>query len=233
MTTLVIPDIHNHTDSAEQQIGRYAADQVVLLGDYFDNIGDTPEIARRTAEWLNRSLRDPKRIHLWGNHDLAYAFPEDIGFFCPGYTVEKHAEVSQVLNWKEHWSKLKLVHFVGDFALSHAGISRDIFGENPTQAKVEAQCLEAMDQARLGDAPHEGVFANEGIVWQRWFLMDCLSEFHQIVGHTPMEKPGIEMEKGRLNVCLDTYGRYIGWIEDGELSIIDTHKDERRILRAE
>lgn len=230
MRTLVIPDIHNHIDSAEAWVQDYPADQVVFLGDYFDSVGDTPATAAKTARWLRDSLQDPKRIHLWGNHDLPYLFPDDTDFtWCPGFTREKWESVYPVLNWKEHWSRLRFVEFVGDFALSHAGISWSIF-KDLSQGAILETCGQGMAHARQGKKPLHPVFTNLGIVWQRWWTMDFLPEYHQIVGHTSMPEAAIEWEHGRLNVCIDTYGKYLGWIEDQKFSLIETATREMRVI---
>lgn len=229
MTTLVIPDIHNHVDSADEWIERFPADRIIFLGDYFDNFGDTPEDAERTARWLRDSLAQPNRIHLWGNHDLPYGFVSEPSLYCPGFTPKKSELVSQVLNWDEHWSRLKLVHFEREYAFSHAGISRFVFGLNLTPAKVEARCLAALKAPARGKVV-DPVLGIDGIVWQRWYVMDELEEFHQIVGHTPMREIGINVARGRLNVCLDTFGKYVGWLDSGEFSYIDTKTEERTVV---
>src|SRR5690606_22035145 len=77
MTTLVLPDVHNHFAEAEAQIARHPADRIVFLGDYFDSFDDTPAMAAATAEWLKDSLAKPDRLHLWGNHDLWHRFPRN------------------------------------------------------------------------------------------------------------------------------------------------------------
>ena len=73
----VCPDLHEapNLDEVEAAIWREAPSRTVFLGDYFDQFYDTPDDAARTARWHKGSLAEPNRVHLWGNHDLAYGFP--------------------------------------------------------------------------------------------------------------------------------------------------------------
>ncbi len=229
MRTLIIPVLHYHILAAEEWVASYSADQIVFLGDYFDNVGDTPEIAATTASWLRDSLRDPKRVHLWGNHDLPYAIPQNDEFLCPGFSEEKCRAISGILRWDDHWHQLKFVHFVGDYALSHAGISSAIF-EDRSMMGILGQCERALHAARLNEKPLDPVLSFSGIVWQRWWVMEHIAEFHQIVGHSTLDEAGVEWKEGRLNVCLDTYGRYLGWIEAGKFSLIDTETQQMTLL---
>lgn len=124
---LVIPDIHNRTMWAEGLCAKYPEHLKVFLGDYFDNYGDSPEDASRTAKWLKLSLSQQNRIHLLGNHDLPYVFPSR-HTMCPGWTNEKHRAVEKILTISD-WSRCKAFHRVkrpegqNDILLSHAGFT--------------------------------------------------------------------------------------------------------------
>jgi len=228
MTTLVIPDIHNHFAEAEEQVARYPADRIIFLGDYFDSFDDTPSMATATAEWLKDSLAKPKRLHLWGNHDLWYRFPGNpqISWIGSGFTLDKLAVISDVLG-PEDWARLKLVEFIDEIALSHAGIGSTVFSQQYVPAsreRVERLCQKAMADAEAG--VENAVFGSAGIVWLRWWQMRPLAAFSQFVGHTPDRGLRIEQHGGRTNVCLDSFGRYLGWIEDGRMGVIDDHKGQ-------
>lgn len=223
MKTLVIPDVHNHTTEVEAQIARYPADRVVFLGDYFDSFGDTPAMAADTAAWLKASLARPERLHLWGNHDLWYRFPTNsqICWIGSGFTPRKHAEISKILT-VEDWSRLKLVEFVDEIALCHAGIGPEVFGHPVAgldPGRIESKCAAAMQDAEAGI--DNEVFGESGIVWLRWWNLEVAEEFSQFVGHTPAKELRIESAHGRRNICLDSMGRYLGLIEDGEMAVID------------
>jgi len=52
MRSLIIPDIHHHTENADYWLNSQRHDRVIFLGDYFDNFGDNESDARLTARWL-------------------------------------------------------------------------------------------------------------------------------------------------------------------------------------
>ena len=227
MKTLIVPDVHNHIDEVEAQISRYPADRVVFLGDYFDSFGDTPAMAEATARWLKASLARPERLHLWGNHDLWYRFPlnSQICWIGSGFTPEKSRAISGVLAF-EDWEKLRLVTVLDGIVFSHAGVDRSVF-EHPVEGlsagRVESQCAAALEDAAAGI--DNEVLGEHGIVWLRWWEMEALPEFSQVVGHTVARECRVETEGGRFNVCLDTLGRYLGLLEDGIFKVIDDERD--------
>ncbi|NIP98144.1 MAG: hypothetical protein GWO24_33865 [Akkermansiaceae bacterium] len=232
MRTLIIPDLHNHIDSADEWIARYPADRIVFLGDYFDSFDDTPETARATAIWLRDSLACPERIHLWGNHDLAYAFPRNPNLRCSGFTPEKESVIREILTHR-HWQQLRLVHLEPpNFLMVHAGLHRPLF-EHPVEGltieRIASRGAEALGNARA-DIP-DPVLDLGGAVWLRWWNLEVLPEFNQIVGHTPQNEIGIKRGHGAFNACLDTMGRYLGLIEDGQFSYVDVRHGEITPLR--
>jgi len=223
MTTLVLPDVHNHFNEAEDQISRYPADRVVFLGDYFDSFDDTPEMASATAEWLKVSTARPDRIHLYGNHDLWYRFPDNpqICWYGSGFTPEKLEAISVILD-AEVWKKLRPIEFVDDIALCHAGISASVFSPpegTVSRDRVERLCAEAWLDAEAGFT--NPVFGSSGPFWIRWWNLRSLPAFSQFVGHTPGRDLRIDRGGSTANVCLDSFGRYVGWIEDGLMAVID------------
>ena len=126
---LIYGDIHNYCDEAEEVFSRYNdTHTIVMVGDYFDNFGDSPEVARNTARWLLKSLERPNRIHLFGNHDAAYMFSHNQAMSCPGFSPEKNKAIRSILK-DEHFRQLKLYHVIhrgrdiNPILISHAGIS--------------------------------------------------------------------------------------------------------------
>ncbi|MFT4637385.1 MAG: hypothetical protein ACI8T1_000694 [Verrucomicrobiales bacterium] len=180
-------------------------------------------MAEAMAHWLKRSLQEPKRIHLWGNHDLAYAFPNNRHLRCSGFTEEKCAIIRNILT-AEDWSRLRLLHHEApNFIFTHAGIDPKIF-EHPiaglTVDRMKTRCDEALANAQAG--LRDPVLDLSGVTWLRWWEMEHLEHFHQIVGHTP--DPNIQVSKGEtsFNVCLDTFGNYVGMLTDGHFTYLDT-----------
>ena len=126
-TTMIVPDIHNRVRLAEELIAKENPDNIVFLGDYFDDYGDTLEDATNTALWLKESLTKPNRVHLLGNHDLSYLNPT---FACSGFSEGKLYAISKT---KVDLSKLKTHHWLDKkWLCTHAGLS-DPFWEDLTQ----------------------------------------------------------------------------------------------------
>jgi predicted MPP superfamily phosphohydrolase len=120
MRTLIIPDIHNHTDHADHWLATQRHDRVVFLGDYFDNFGDDVNDARRTAMWLRDRMEKTDDIFLLGNHDASYMFPRIPQLYCPGFTPAKARGIGEILR-PEHWKRLRLAHAEQGWLMSHAG----------------------------------------------------------------------------------------------------------------
>ena len=191
--TLVIPDIHNAFARADAFIQRLAGrfDRIVFLGDYFDDFGDTPDIVLGVAKWLQHSIEQPNRIHLVGNHDLAYLRPGPFTW-CSGFEPDKLRAIAPVLNRLPRDQFHAAVEIDG-WLLSHAGfLPCYVSGHSAVSVAVWADCLLrqlfaggwpslfAAGAARGGRAPVGGITWCD---WEREFLPT--EGIHQIVGHTP------------------------------------------------
>lgn len=198
-TTLVIPDIHNNFAQAEAWIRYFdtrfpeRVSQVVFLGDYFDDFGDTPEIALGVAEWLKHSIQQPNRVHLIGNHDLAYLAPAAFTR-CSGFETRKLEVITPILDEMPR-TAFRAALEVDGWLLSHAG-----FHPTHVAGHCAAELVELADSALrqlwTGDQPalfaagyaRGGSAPVGGITWLDWS-----KEFrptiglHQIVGHTPAD----------------------------------------------
>ena len=97
MRTLIIPDLHHHTDRADHWLTTQRHDRVVFLGDYFDDFDDDVGDARRTALWLRDRMENTDDIFLLGNHDIAYMFPHAPELYCPGFTTAKARGIAEIL----------------------------------------------------------------------------------------------------------------------------------------
>lgn len=119
--TLIIPDLHHKWERAEKIISAVGADEVLFLGDYFDDFGDNPSMVKATCEWLEGSVAKPNRIHLFGNHDQHYAYPYRT-FQCSGYEQWKYFIVHDSIDPKL-WDKLDWFYFLDDtWLLTHGGL---------------------------------------------------------------------------------------------------------------
>jgi hypothetical protein len=213
---MVVGDIHQaaNLDAVENAIAREAPDRIVFLGDYFDQWDDHPDDARRTANWLKRSLGEPNRIHLWGNHDLAYAFPDNLLARCPGYSVSKRLAIDDVLG-RSDWARLQLTYWTDSSSLiSHAGWSAH-HAPPPTAALrpyLDEQEAEAWAAFRL-DHPHwvwsvganrGGIFKSGGLLWCDIDEFEPIEGIDQLFGHTT-ETYGVFRSGPRTrNWCVDT-----------------------------
>lgn len=209
-TTLIIPDIHLGHNCAEKIIKSENPDEVIFLGDYFDDFMDDPYQIRETAEWLVDSAHLPNRIHLWGNHDVHYGYKYRINR-CSGYAQHKEWLIDEYVK-PETWKKLKFFHILDNrWLLTHAGMH---VYHLPPKIKVlyknRSQFLKELTN-HLNDWSHIAVrhMANNEEDWfsgagrsRGGFLhvggiywCDFISEFspirglNQIVGHTPSKTP--------------------------------------------
>lgn len=206
MKYLIIPDIHTNISRAEDIIKSVPADNVVLLGDYFDEFADDPESICNTADWLKWSLNQPNRVHLIGNHDIHYYFKDNKDVRCSGYEQYKAVAINDILK-PEDWKKLKFFHVIDDWFLTHGGIhpywidpKKCLNNEEVTIEKESLieklekdsiECLKELSRGRnhwfevAGWARCNSPFVG-GLLW-----CDFNKEFvpikgiNQIVGHTP------------------------------------------------
>jgi len=204
--SLIIPDLHHRWGQAEKIISNVGADEVIFIGDYFDDFNDTPEMVRETCDWLEASVKKPNRIHLFGNHDQHYAYTYR-SFKCSGYEDWKYFIIHDTLP-REVWDKLVWYHFLDDrWLLTHGGLHKfnvpdaiaKLSGDRP---KFFAAIKEHLDnglkdgfKAAANNVPHwffnagrsrRGMNRVGGITWcdyEREFFP--VAGLNQIVGHTP------------------------------------------------
>jgi len=164
---LVVGDIHHEWQRAEALLQnlRSRYDQAVLLGDYFDDEGDTPAMAAATARWLARSLARPERIHLLGNHDLSYIFPTNAHLWCPSFSGEKCLAIEAELK---------------DAPIKHLRLARRVNALLPKLAEDHYEPWVAPGHARGGLEKIGGV---TWLDWEREF--EPIAGLNQVVGHTP------------------------------------------------
>lgn len=124
MKTIIIPDLHNRVDFVEPALTSPALqpyDNVLFLGDYFDNFYDTSIDVYDSAIWLKQSLHKQNRIHLWGTHDLWYRFPNNPFIMASGNTEDKSEVINSVLTIDD-WNLIRPYHYEQNFLMTHAGV---------------------------------------------------------------------------------------------------------------
>jgi hypothetical protein len=204
--TLIVPDIHHNWRDAEKIIAAVPHDEVLFLGDYFDDFNDTPEMVRETCDWLQSSVEKPNRIHLFGNHDIHYAFAYRT-FQCAGYEQWKYFIIHDTVP-RSVWDKVKWFHVLDNtWLVSHGGLHKsnlpaDIRKLHEDRPKFLGAITEYLDlEIRKGfqhgannksfwifnaGRGRGGMQPVGGIIW-----CDFETEFHpikglhQILGHTP------------------------------------------------
>ena len=252
MKLIVIPDLHQAPNLHEMEaaIAREAPDQVIFLGDYFDQFGDTPGDAALMARWLAASLAQPNRIHLLGNHDLPYAWPGAYAARCPGYSAEKRDAIHAILP-RETLAALPFHHWHEDVLFSHAGLSRKAIPPGLDLGDV-AEWLDAEVYAartalemnrihrllQIGQARGGATGTIGGLLWCDWSEFQPINGIHQIFGHTPRSLPVSSHVEASKNWCIDTAKktglRHYARIEDLTVSVhrLDGSEENRPPLRA-
>lgn len=209
MKVLIIADVHNRWEIVENIIDHNEdCDQVIFLGDYFDDFNDDPQIIADVADWFHHSINQPNRIHLCGNHDIHYWFKDNRTIRCGGYDQSKSIVINDFVT-SDDWKKLRFFYNLdGKWLLSHAGVhpswidSVKFSKSKPVKTDIKKICkiLESQAEnfliatgrgkwhwfgipgfARCNNSPYYG-----GLLWCDWN-----DEFwpvrglNQIVGHTP------------------------------------------------
>jgi hypothetical protein len=140
MKTVIIPDIHHHIEWANRIIDAHPdADEIVMLGDYFDCRPLKHEVrpnAKRVCSFLNETMQDRRVVRLMGNHDATYLFfhggstiprPHDMNpnpcrFSCSGFSRSNALAVKKRLALSTAQS-MKIAHVTQGHLLSHAGVA--------------------------------------------------------------------------------------------------------------
>ena len=201
MKTLVIGDLHNSIHWIEEFLKDYKDHQILIIGDHMDQFHDDASDAQKTAIWLQYSLNQPNRIHLWGNHDLPYHYSNNGTYNCPGFTAGKSLAINSIMKPSD-WDKLKFYHFDGNFWYSHAGFNLYHFPEmkdgmeyGEVQDILEGRFskvfpIQDKPDPIIWDADHyRGGFSRYGgLLWQDWMALNSngIPGINQIVGHTPV-----------------------------------------------
>ena len=215
LPALVIPDVHHRTDWAEELIVSEGSDcaSIIFTGDYFDYAGDTAEDTHQTALWLQESLRDPRRVHLLGNHDVAYFAHGWQTRDWSGWTNSKHQAFSKVFTRENFPSlPLHLAATAGPWFLSHAGVAggrHSPFIHYPVEAvlhwaavarrnlQFHTEKSTALPQILGVGISRGGHQINGGLLWCD-FDQDFspLYGLNQLCGHTPEKLRGQLLLRG-------------------------------------
>lgn len=208
MKYLIIPDIHNRCQIAENIIKSVNPDLTIFLGDVFDDFYDDPNIIRDVAHWFKESIHKKDRIHLCGNHDVHYWFKDNIRTRCSGYDQYKSIAINDILTEKD-WEKLKFFYVLDDkWLLSHAGLhpvwldggdwKANKISQHSLKDVVEKLTYDSLEAKKTlySNRDHWFTYAGfsrssrsqsyGGLLWCDWNQeFSPIKGIHQIVGHTP------------------------------------------------
>ena len=252
--TLIYSDIHVHYKLLIKFLDKYEKDfdNIVLLGDYFDDFGDDVYINEETAQLLkDRFLYNDKYICLIGNHDCNYRFNNKYTW-CSGFTIEKWRGINDILT-KEDWGRFKDFAYIDGWLISHAGFNPHIFeflndgfnekiltkflsGERNKISQGQPAIAYGVGYSRGGSQKYGG------FTWQD-FNNECipLKKIRQIVGHTIQSEPQVKFfgksnfleqrtfsnfndwDHQEIVLCVDTKNMHYAILDNGKISI---HKNE-------
>jgi hypothetical protein len=234
MKTIVVPDLHHKVAWVANFLkSQEPYDEVVFVGDYFDDFNDTTYIAKGTAYWLQESLRDKKRKHCIGNHDVPYILDYvNPVYNCPGFTKEKKNAINSVM-MKKDWDKLVPAIYTQGWLISHAGftyplVEHPVLGVAAPEELVK-QSIEGWKRARAGEWDKFFVAGSRmgqpfvpGITWADWDELIPIVGTSQIVGHSPSNQVRHRrVTKTQTDWCVDSCRRACIVINDGKVGIVD------------
>lgn len=164
-------------------------DYIVFIGDYFDNkdISGKKQL-RNFLEILDWKMKYPDKVKLLlGNHDYHYLRGVDERY--SGWEKAWWHEISAVIN--THRDLLQPSFTLGSTVFSHAGVTRsftDRLGLDEDNLDYSLQCLlndQPSAYGLYGDST-DGSSVEQSPIWVRpaYLLMDKLSDYQFIVGHT-------------------------------------------------
>ena len=230
MSTLIIPDLHHHTQNADRWLNAVQFDRVIFLGDYFDYFDDKDcvEEASETASWLARQMEQPNCVFLLGNHDAAYMFPECPALHCPGFTKAKARAIHKILRPK-HWKRFQIATVEGGWLISHAGFHPSLIAGLTLDAILK-KCARALRNAARGTVDpilragldRDGSQPVGGPLWLDWESLVPIRGINQIVGHTPGGDVREKVTADSKNYCLDVRnGSAAAILSNGEIQMME------------
>jgi hypothetical protein len=249
---IAIGDVHNHWVQAQSIIDKYInTHKIVMVGDFWDNFGDTAIDAEQTARWVKQCLGNSNIVMLMGNHDINYAYYNlrpgsklgDQIYDCSGYSPAKDDAINRVMS-REDWDRVRLAHKQNGFWFSHAGFhpfwfSSPPYGMDDEVIEIKLKKIQKAIQDRefsneLGAAGkcRGGINRVGGLLWRdqrqesyTGSYWNDQSGIKQVYGHTPMIN-GIDIEETQnKGLCIDIdcgLSQVLEILEDGTYNIIDT-----------
>lgn len=214
MKYLIIPDIHNNFVKAEEIIKLEKPDKTILLGDNFDSWGQTIDDVNNTSLWLKESLENTDRIHLIGNHDLAYMTDNEslrfAGFNKNNLMVVRKHDID--------WRKMKFYYWIDNWLCTHAGLSNSYYSKCFTNETIKEwinkessdafNALKENKSHRMFNVGRGrgGLASYSGILWCDYHEFEDVPQVKQIFGHTQDRdvRRQYSLKWKSEHICLDT-----------------------------
>jgi hypothetical protein len=208
---IIVPDVHENLNTLTKILNDYHNYQIIFLGDYFDDFG--PRHSKEIARIIKEELYNTKRIFLFGNHDLQYAFPFNNMLKCSGYMFNTEYEINSILG-KREWDMFKFFHWLReDWLCTHAGLhpyynDSYILDDNLHLIWIEQLRTSHNTLIPILQAGHarDGFVPFGGITWCDWrYEFRPIGGLNQILGHTRGDD--VRYNKtlpNSKNICLDT-----------------------------
>lgn len=215
MGTLIVGDQHGRYELAEAALA--TEHDVVFVGDYLDSFNRSIEDQIKTLMTVLDAVEDePHRVTgLFGNHELSYTVE---GMGCSGFKGLTHWHVTHL---EDRMRALKNYTYVGEFLVSHAGVSQELLeaGGMCLNDYLEDQDFYQIGYARGGCSPIGGLF------WCDWFKeFEPLKDTPQIVGHSGYrpagEHGGIICKGNSYNVDCFEHSKEFLLLGEGEPQVI-------------
>lgn len=228
MRACVIPDLHNKVSVADYIINKEynEVDELIFLGDYFDDYNDTPEENRETGLFINEFINDDKCKFILGNHDLHYIINHPVYQCKNSYSVEKYDAINEVVS-PDAWERMIWTHVRDKWIFSHSGIIWDgVFQQEELDNSLNSE-IQNVVESDLSMSPQLGY---GGTFWRR----DCEDEiayaegdgfiYNQMFGHTVLGKWDCTQYVGYRSYNIDAHMQYY--------AIVDTSNDYVEIKRS-
>ena len=243
MRTLILPDCHLRWPLQDKIVRFESPDNVIHMGDTFDQFYDSPELNADAAKWLKKRLHDPKWTFVESNHNIHYRLAANITR-CSGFTKEKFDAINSILT-PDDWARQKWYHVQDNILFTHAGLHscyapklnniKDVVSKLDQHISFsEIELKKNMPNWLYGaGVSRGGLFPVGGILWCDESEFKPIKGVSQIFGHTP-SGPKLFNGKNRcffkngqkfnlnedININLDSReGSWYGVIEDQTLTV--------------
>ena len=199
---LVIPDSHlklNIIKNGIKLADKLKVDNIVLLGDYFDDWHATNRQYFEMMKFIKNLIRfDHRVIALLGNHELSY-----LGFPCSGYKASVAEYIKDNL---KHDHRFYFAAAIDGVLYSHAGVctswlkENNIVTQNAFRYQITKQNGANVLEKAIGKVSSFAPFAQVGTarggnlppspLWAdiTELISDAVPKVKQVVGHTPISQ---------------------------------------------